>query len=95
MADDNEAVFKERIFLDKANPNVLKNEITTIDNSLTRPWTVMKSYRRKSDDEWVELNCGESNNYVTIDKQVYYIGGDGLLVPMKKGQPAPDLKYFK
>jgi hypothetical protein len=95
MADDNEAVFKERIFLDKANPNILKNEITTVDNSLTRPWTVMKSYRRKSDDEWVELNCGESNNYVTIDKQVYYIGGDGLLVPMKKGQPAPDLKYFK
>jgi hypothetical protein len=95
MADDNEAVFKERLFLDKANPNILHNEITTIDSSLTRPWTVMKNYRRKSDDEWVELNCGESNNYVTIDKQVYYIGGDGLLVPMKKGQPAPDLKYFK
>ena len=95
MADDNEAVFKERMFLDKTNPNILKNEITTIDSSLTRPWTVMKSYRRKSDDEWVELNCGESNNYVTIDGQVYYIGGDGLLVPMKKGQPAPDLKYFK
>ena len=43
----------------------------------------------------MELNCGESNNYVTIDNQVYYIGGDGLLVPLKKGQPAPDLKYFK
>jgi hypothetical protein len=95
MADDNDAVFKERVFLDKANPNILHNEITTTDNSLTRPWTVMKSYRRASDDEWVELNCGESNNYVTIDKQVYYVGGDGLLVPMKKGQPAPDLKYFK
>jgi hypothetical protein len=95
MADDNEAVFKERIFLDKANPSILHNEITTTDSSLTRPWTVMKNYRRKSDEEWVELNCGESNNYVTIDNQVYYIGGDGLLVPMKKGQPAPDLKYFK
>jgi hypothetical protein len=95
MADDNEAVFKERIFLDKANPNILHNEITTTDNSLTRPWTVMKNYRRKSDEEWVELNCGENNNYVTLDGQVYYIGADGLLVPMKKGQPAPDLKYFK
>ena len=50
---------------------------------------------RASDNAWWKLNCGESNNYVTIDKQVYYIGGDGLLVPMKKGQPAPDLKYFK
>jgi hypothetical protein len=95
MADDSDAVFKERLFLDKANPNILHNEITTTDNSLTRPWTVMKSYRRAGDDKWVELNCGENNNYVTIDKQVYYIGGDGLLVPMKKGQPAPDLKYFK
>ncbi len=95
MADDNDGVFKERIFLDKANPKILHNEITTTDNSLTRPWTVMKSYRSAGDDAWVELNCGESNNYVTIDKQVYYIGGDGMLVPMKKGQPAPDLKYFK
>jgi hypothetical protein len=95
MADDNGAVFKERLFLDKTNPSILHDEITTIDSSLTRPWTAMKSYRRKSDEEWVELNCGESNNYVTIDGQVYYIGGDGLLVPMKKGQPAPDLKYFK
>jgi hypothetical protein len=95
MADDNGAVFKERLFLDKTNPSILHDEITTIDSSLTRPWIVMKSYRRKSDEEWVELNCGESNNYVTIDGQVYYIGGDGLLVPMKKGQPAPDLKYFK
>ena len=86
--------FKERLFLDKANPNILHNEITTIDNSLTRPWTVTKSYRRNR-NVVAEDNCGESNNYVTIDKQVYYIGGDGLLVPMKKGQPAPDLKYFK
>ena len=36
-----------------------------------------------------------NNNYVTIDGQVYYIGGDGLLLPSKKGQPAPDLRYFK
>jgi hypothetical protein len=95
MADDNDAVFKERLFLDKANPDVLHNEITTTDNSLTRPWTVMKSYRRGRNAEWVETNCGESNNYVTIDKQVYYMGGDGLLMPLKKGQTAPDLKYFK
>ena len=40
MADDNEAVFKERIFLDKANPGILHDEITTTDSSLTRPWTV-------------------------------------------------------
>src|SRR5215468_5034053 len=47
MADDNEAVFRERIYLDKSSPNILHNEITTMDNSLTRPWTVTKNYRRE------------------------------------------------
>src|SRR3979490_733398 len=37
---DNQSVFKERLSLDKANPNILLNEITTNDHALTRPWTV-------------------------------------------------------
>jgi hypothetical protein len=36
---DNQSVFKERIFLDKANANLLHDEITVIDHALTRPWT--------------------------------------------------------
>src|SRR5215467_7950548 len=36
---DNQSVFKERIYLDKADPNLLHDEITVIDNALTRPWT--------------------------------------------------------
>src|SRR5215475_374727 len=39
---DNQTVIKERFFLDKANPELLHNEITTIDHALTRPWTVVK-----------------------------------------------------
>jgi len=31
MADDNEAVFRERIYLDKNNPNILHDEIATTD----------------------------------------------------------------
>src|SRR5262245_54755878 len=42
---DNQTVVKERIALDKSNPDILINEITTIDNALTRPWTVVKKYR--------------------------------------------------
>src|ERR1700730_15847139 len=38
---DNQTVVKERIFLDKADPNVLHDEITTFDHALTRPWTVL------------------------------------------------------
>ena len=93
--DDNEAVFKERIFLDKANPGILHDEITTTDSSLTRPWTVIKATAARATRNGSRTIASEDNNYVTIEKQDYYIGGDGLLVPMKKGQPAPDLKYFK
>ena len=40
---DNQSVFKERIFLDKANPNILHDEITVLDHALTRPWIVDKN----------------------------------------------------
>ena len=40
---DNQTVVKERIYLDKTNPDVLNDEITTIDHALTRPWTVTKT----------------------------------------------------
>jgi hypothetical protein len=94
-ADDNEAVIKERLFLDKANPNILHNEMTTTDNSLTRPWTVMKNYRRHTKDiTWEENNCVENNVYVTINKQVYFLSSEGHLMPQKKDQPPPDLRHF-
>jgi hypothetical protein len=34
---DNNSVFKERIYLDKANPNILHDDITVTDSALTRP----------------------------------------------------------
>ena len=37
---DNQSIFKERFHLDKADPNILHDEITVIDHALTRPWTV-------------------------------------------------------
>ena len=43
---DNKTVVKEKIYLDKADRNVLFDEITTIDDALTRPWTVKKKYTR-------------------------------------------------
>jgi hypothetical protein len=43
---DNQSVIRERIYLDKADPNVLHDEITTIDHALTRPWTIVKNYKR-------------------------------------------------
>jgi hypothetical protein len=95
MADDNDAVIKERLYLDKANPAVLHDELTTTDNSLTRPWSAIKSYQREKEVIWVDNTCTESNPYVTIEGQTYYLSAEGKLMPMKKDQPPPDLRYFK
>ena len=92
---DNKTIVKERISLDKANPDVLLDEITTIDNALTRPWTVTKKYIRVRNPIWIESICSESNEHVKLGKENYMISADGLLMPAKKGQKPPDLKYFK
>ena len=36
---DNESTIKERIFLDKSDPNLMHDVITVFDHALTRPWT--------------------------------------------------------
>ncbi|HKA40801.1 MAG TPA: hypothetical protein VKF40_02305 [Burkholderiales bacterium] len=92
---DNQTVVKERIYLDKANPDILRNEVTTIDNALTRPWTVVKSYHRVRNPIWVESVCAEGNEHVRIGKQNYVRSADGHLMPTRKNQPPPDLRYFK
>ena len=94
MADDEEGVIRERLYLDKDDPSILRNEMTVTDNSLERPWTVMKRYKKQPTAWWSEDNCVEDQTYVTLGKEVYMVHGDGSLMPMKKGQPPPDLKYF-
>jgi hypothetical protein len=93
---DNQSIFKERIFLDKADPKIIHDEVTVIDHALTRPWTVDKRYGHdpNSRPDWVEYICVEGG-LVAIGKQIYYLSGDGLLIPAKKDQPPPDLRYFK
>jgi hypothetical protein len=91
---DNESVVTERIYLDKADANVLHDDITTVDHSLTRPWTVNKRYVRVNNPIWVEASCAEGNPHVRIDGQNYMMSADGHLMPAKKGQLPPDLKYF-
>src|SRR5712671_468067 len=44
---DNKTVVKEKLYLDKANPDILRNDITTIDNAFTQPWKVSRFYRRE------------------------------------------------
>ena len=94
---DNQSVFKERIYLDKADPNILHDEITVIDNALTRPWTVDKKYVRDNNPrpEWDEAYCTEDSALIGIGKEIYWLGGDGMLMPARKGQQPPDLRHFR
>ena len=93
---DNQSVIRERIFLDKTNPTVFHDEITVIDNALTRPWTVDKRYVRNPDplSDWPEMNCHEYNAQIFIGNENYYLSADGHLMPARKDQKPPDLKYF-
>jgi hypothetical protein len=91
---DNETVVKERIYLDKNNADVLYDEITTIDHALTRPWTVTKKYLRNRNPRWVEAVCMEANPHVRLGKENYMMSADGYLMPAKKDQAPPDLRYF-
>jgi len=93
---DNATVVVERIFLDKDDPNVAHDEVTVHDHALTRPWTVMKSYRRSVEKfpNWTDEYC-EDNNHVSIGRDDYMLSAEGLLMPAKKDQPPPDLRYFK
>jgi hypothetical protein len=93
---DNQTVVQERIFLSKADPNVLQDDITVIDHGLTRPWQVTKTYRREPNPRpvWREYLCSENNQHVHIGKENYFLSGDGYLMPSKKDQPPPDLRHF-
>jgi len=92
---DNQTIVKERIYLDKENKDILHDEITTIDNALTRPWTITKNYRREPNPVWHFNDCAENNHHVWIGKDNYFVSADGHLMPTKKNQVPPDLKYFK
>jgi hypothetical protein len=95
LAFDNESTFKERIHRDKADPKIMHDEITVIDHALTRPWTVDKKYVLDAKHTCDEAYCTENPSMIAIGTQSYFLGGDGLLMPVRKGQAPPDLRYFK
>ena len=94
---DNQSVFKERFYLDKSDPNVLHDMITVMDHALTQPWTADKTYRRSANPrpKWREYYCINGMVNVVIGKENYFLSADGLLMPAKKNQAPPDLRYFK
>jgi hypothetical protein len=93
---DNQTVITERFHLVKGNQDLLDDEITVNDHALTRPWVVTKHYRREpaARPVWRESVCAEGNTHVEIGGEHYYLSADGLLMPAKKDQRPPDLRFF-
>ena len=93
---DNQTIVKERIYLDEKDPNILYDEITTIDHAFTRPWTITKNYLRDPAEKpvWRESICAEGNTWLKIGGNNYFLSAGGLLMPTRKGEPPPDLRYF-
>ena len=93
---DDQAIIFERLYSDRNDPNILHNEVTTIDHALTRPWTVTRSYRREPNPRplWTETYCTEDNHHVFIGGHNYVVSGDGHLMPARKDEPPPDLRNF-
>ncbi len=56
-----------------------------------------RSYRREENPQpvWREALYRENNQHVQIGKENYFLSADGYLMPAKKNQAAPDLRYFK
>ena len=43
---------------------------------------------------YVEFVCAEGNAHVKLGEESYMISADGYLMPAKKGQKPPDMRYF-
>jgi hypothetical protein len=94
LHQDNQTIVKERIYLDPGDRDVLHDAITTIDHALTRPWTVDRIYLREQTPRWPEKSCHEANRHIVIGADQYFLSADGKLMPVRAGQPPPDLRYF-
>ena len=88
---------KERLYIDQSDPNLLHDQITVIDHALTRPWTVIHNYFRDTDKYPTvgEYICAEDNSHVRIGSENYFLSAERLLMPAKKNQAPPDLRYFE
>jgi hypothetical protein len=96
LHSDNQTIVKERYTFDRNDPDLISNEVTVFDHALTHPWTVTKHYRRNGETHpwWVEDNCMENNNHIRIQGEAYFLSADGHIMPAKRGQRPPDLRYF-
>jgi hypothetical protein len=85
--ENNKTVVREEIRL--VDSRTLEDRITTIDDALTRPWTIVQRYRRKTERiVWNEHLCVKGKWYLTLGDDWYIFDpATETLAPARKGQP--------
>jgi hypothetical protein len=95
LHEDDQTIVREYIHMSREKPELLTDEITTIDHALTRPWTIIRNFQRRAEVKWFEHPCENAYSlHLFIGGENYFSSADGLLMPARKNQPAPDLRYF-
>jgi hypothetical protein len=91
---ENNGIVKERLRLDPADPDTILDEITLIDRAFTHPWTSVRKASRERHPVWTSDVCPADGTHMRIAGEHYYLSSEGMLMPTRKDQPPPDLKYF-
>jgi len=93
---DSETVVKEKLYLDKNDPDILRNETPLI--TITR-WPCRGQcrgfYRRDHNPIYEEYPCTEDNRWIAIGGELYLADGEGYLMSIRKDQSAPHPKYLQ
>jgi hypothetical protein len=81
------------MMLREAAPRVAR--VAIVFNPDTAPESYL-TYVRNADPlaQWFESICIEYNAQVFIGKENYFLSAEGFLMPAKKWQKPPDLRYF-
>jgi hypothetical protein len=62
--------------------------------ALVRPPRYFGEWSAEKHPVWRETVCAENNHHVVIGTENYFLSAEGYLMPAKKDQPPPDLRYF-
>ena len=57
-------------------------------------WTIERVYKRAANPIWDFVDCAENNTHLRVGTEYYMISADGYLMPTKRGQQPPDVRYF-
>jgi len=86
---DGQTVIKERFYLDKANPDILHDEITRSGPRTHAPLDGREDMKRERKPIWVESICGEGNVHVNIANQHYMLNATASSCPPRRTSRRP------